>query len=244
MFAKQRLMDKGTLIPRLRHSDSFETENINWVLLVEKEVTKEAHMDVPMADLSRRHSALSLLLFFGTACLLMGCSSQLVCYMNMKNITYTEQAKGYPDVATRLLLCSLSPRANDETSKRPPIYALVDYDPDGIEILTTYKHGSAALSHDKAELAVPGLQWLGLRSEVFGQQDNLHQSQGLLRLTARDRRKARHMLTRDIFAEQCEDSAWRRELQVMLYLNVKAEIQLVEAQADGLLGWLKEHGLN
>jgi meiotic recombination protein SPO11 len=128
--------------------------------------------------------------------------------------------------------------------KQPPVYALVDYDPDGIDILSTYKHGSAALAHEKVELELPCVQWLGLSSKDLGQNEDLHQSQGLLRLSGRDRRKATRMLEREPFTEDGDEPSWRREIQIMLLLNVKAEIQLLEAQCNGLPGWLKRKGLN
>jgi meiotic recombination protein SPO11 len=45
--------------------------------------------------------------------------------------------------------------------------------------------------------------------------------QGLLKLTSRDRRIAFKMLEKDVEVE------WRRELQIMMMLNVKAEIQVL-----------------
>jgi meiotic recombination protein SPO11 len=120
----------------------------------------------------------------------------------------------------------------------------MDYDPDGLDILSTYKHGSAAFAHEKAELESPCIQWFGLNSQDLGQQKDLHQSQGLLKLSGRDRRKATRMLEREPFTEGGKESLWRGELQVMLFLNIKAEIQLLEAQVGGLCGWLKAKGLD
>lgn len=128
--------------------------------------------------------------------------------------------------------------------KRCPIYALVDFDPDGLDILSTYKYGSTALAHQKAELILPSIQWIGVNRSHIGQDDDLHQTQGLLRLSARDRRKASLMLERTQFAENGAAPDWRRELQVMLMLNIKAEIQLLEARAGGLAGWLRDQGLS
>jgi meiotic recombination protein SPO11 len=44
------------------------------------------------------------------------------------------------------------------------------------------------------------------------------------------------MLEREPFIEK--EPEWRRELQAMLFLNVKAEIQLLEAQEGRIAGWL------
>jgi len=152
-------------------------------------------------------------------------------------------AKGYPDIATRSLLRSLTTSSLRNNVKQCPIYALVDFDPDGIDILSTYKYGSKALAHQNAELTLPSIQWIGVNSSHVGQDDDLHQTQGLLRLSARDRRKANLMLERSHFAENGAEPGWRREIQVMLMLNIKAETQLLEARAGGLVAWLKDQRL-
>jgi meiotic recombination protein SPO11 len=124
------------------------------------------------------------------------------------------------------------------------LYGLMDFDPDGLDILSTYKHGSKALAHQSAELALPSIQWIGVNSSHIGQEDDLHQTQGLLKLSARDRRKATLMLEREQFAEGGAELEWRRELQIMLMLNVKAEIQLLEARAGGLVSCLGDLGIS
>ncbi|RDW78381.1 hypothetical protein BP5796_06233 [Coleophoma crateriformis] len=136
-------------------------------------------------------------------------------------------AKGYPDIQTRKLLYILS-------EQRPaiPIFALVDFDPDGIGIMSTYKYGSMALSHENSKLAVPGLEWLGIRSR-----DIVSTSTGVMKLSSRDRNTARRMLDKDIFQEGERDEEWRVELQRMLFLNAKAEIQTL-GNSSNLEAWL------
>jgi meiotic recombination protein SPO11 len=123
-----------------------------------------------------------------------------------------------------------------------PIYGLMDFDPDGMAILSTYKHGSSALAHENADLVLPGMQWIGVKSSHLGRQDTHHQAQGLLRLSVRDRRLAQRMLDREQCTEDGPGSEYRRELQNMLMLNIKAEIQLLEAGVGGLHGWLRNEG--
>lgn len=48
-----------------------------------------------------------------------------------------------------------------------PIYALVDCDPDGLEILTTYQFGSAAKARLNDSLAVDRIIWLGVKSSEW-----------------------------------------------------------------------------
>jgi meiotic recombination protein SPO11 len=105
----------------------------------------------------------------------------------------------------------------------------VDFDPDGIGIMSTYKHGSVNLAHE-SNLAVRSIQWLGVRSC-----DSLRiggDAQGLLRLTARDRKIALKLLEKRL-----SDGDWMRELQIMLMLNVKAEIQILGGR-EALEEWL------
>jgi meiotic recombination protein SPO11 len=51
------------------------------------------------------------------------------------------------------------------SAKRPQleVYALVDFDPDGIAILRNYKYGSQRLSHEE-DVTVPQMKWLGIKS--------------------------------------------------------------------------------
>ncbi|KFY59834.1 hypothetical protein V496_05518 [Pseudogymnoascus sp. VKM F-4515 (FW-2607)] len=147
-------------------------------------------------------------------------------------------AKGYPDIATRALLHLLS-----ETGGCPPIYILTDYDPHGISILSTYAHGSASLAHQNDGLAVPGLRWLGVKLEsVLGTQNRSDEKgegevPGILGLTGRDRRLGRSMLMRH--PAMRDGGEWRRELQRMLFLNLKAEIQILGG-GERLGRWVEE----
>ena len=114
------------------------------------------------------------------------------------------------------------------------MFGLVDFDPDGLGILSTYKHGSLALAHQNSNLDAPSICWLGVRSGDIVQDSG--DKTGLLKLSARDRRIAGKMLERDAFGPEGREQEWRRELQVMLILNFKAEIQILSA--GGLERWL------
>jgi meiotic recombination protein SPO11 len=158
------------------------------------------------------------------------------------------QAKGYPDLASRTFLRHLSDIMPDT-----PMFALVDFDPDGIAIMSTYKYGSQRLAHEDVAhkgtpgLKLPDLQWLGVQSHHISRTPvdeggtetaALADLQGLMRLTARDRSKAQRMLEWDICAEDGPETVWRTELQRMLMLNVKAEMQILDELPGGLLLWL------
>jgi meiotic recombination protein SPO11 len=47
------------------------------------------------------------------------------------------------------------------------------------------------------------------------------------------------MLEWDLCAEDGLEPTWRRELQVMLMLNIKAEMQILEELPGGLVPWLE-----
>jgi meiotic recombination protein SPO11 len=116
---------------------------------------------------------------------------------------------------------------------------MVDFDPDGIAIFSTYKHGSASLSHETSQICLPQIQWLGLRSEQVLSRQAPHADQGLLTLTIRDRKKARNMLGWQVLERE---NSLRRDLQVMLMLGFKAELQLLDTVRDGM-SILLESGL-
>jgi meiotic recombination protein SPO11 len=68
------------------------------------------------------------------------------------------QGKGYPDVATRQLVATLSACL----PRRIPILGLVDGDPYGLDILSVYKYGSRGMAHEGAKLEAPRVKYLGV----------------------------------------------------------------------------------
>jgi len=96
--------------------------------------------------------------------------------------------------------------------------------------MSTYKYGSTALAHE-SYVAVPSIVWFGIRCRDIIHD---HDTKGLLKLTTRDRAMASKML-QNILLQQEEE--WRRELQVMLMLNMKAEIQIL-GSGDRLEHWI------
>ncbi|RKF78001.1 Meiotic recombination protein SPO11 [Golovinomyces cichoracearum] len=138
-------------------------------------------------------------------------------------------AKGYPDIQTRRFLHCLHTRYT-----KTPIYALMDFDPDGIGIMATYKHGSMNSVCQK-NINIPTIEWLGIKSHDFLRKKIT--LQGLQNLSGRDRRLASAMI------ERAKDLEWKSELQIMLMLNLKAEIQILGG-ADLLCRWLDFNLLN
>ena len=104
--------------------------------------------------------------------------------------------------------------------------------------MLNYKRGSIALAHENVELSVCQVEWMGVKSCDIPRCDNARGDSAQLKLTARDRRKAMKMLERILFTGQ-EDIELTRELQVMLLLNTKAEIQVLCEREGGLESWLE-----
>ena len=105
--------------------------------------------------------------------------------------------------------------------------------------MSTYKHGSLRLSHENAHLNVPSIQWLGIQSSDVLDESDGQEGNWLLRLTRRDRKKAAKMLEWDVLREEGLEGGWRREVQVMLMLGVKAEMEILGARDGGVEGWVE-----
>ncbi|RMY93861.1 hypothetical protein D0864_05620 [Hortaea werneckii] len=194
----------GMLIPDLKHILSVDMKAVKQIVVVEKEA-------------SFRSLAVSS------------------CWERISNYTVLITGKGYPDIATRAMLRFLSIPSPHNGFSSPVVIGLADYDPDGIAILDVYKHGSAAMRHENLGLKVEKLSRLGLNSRhIITCRDEAHADQGLLTLTARDRNKACKLLERRSEDDGAETSTVRRELQIMLMLNIKAELQLLDAATGGV----------
>ena len=127
-------------------------------------------------------------------------------------------AKGQPDVATRLFLKKL------KTELRLPVLGLVDADPYGLKILSVYMTGSKNMSYDSANLTTPDIKWLGVRPSDLDRYKIPEQCR--LPMTAHDIKTGRELLKEDYVRS---NPAWVRELELMLEMNVKAEIQALSS---------------
>ncbi|KAH6692445.1 Spo11/DNA topoisomerase VI subunit A, partial [Plectosphaerella plurivora] len=148
--------------------------------------------------------------------------------------------KGYPDLSTRSFVSTLH-----NAKSTLPIYALVDFDPDGLQIMQCYKTGSQSLGHER-NTTVPDMEWLGIKSAHL--MEGRHtpaspsgtQASAVMPLTMRDRNCANKLLDTFRASEDPENDENCRELQVMLFLGIKGEIQGVDNAGD-LTDWLDTH---
>ncbi|XP_030589981.1 meiotic recombination protein SPO11 isoform X2 [Archocentrus centrarchus] len=132
--------------------------------------------------------------------------------------------KGVPDVNSRLMVKKLW----DEL--HIPIFALVDADPHGIEIMCIYKYGSVAMSFEAHSLTVPSVMWLGLLPSDL--QRLRVPEDALIPLTKRDESKLSSLLERPYLTSQPD---WQKEMKLMQQSKVKAEIQSLTAIAPDFL---------
>ncbi|KAJ9205285.1 hypothetical protein DTO280E4_4039 [Paecilomyces variotii] len=148
--------------------------------------------------------------------------------------------KGYPDINTRAFIRLLS-ETKSFMQDTPHLYALVDSDPDGMAIMSTYKYGSMTQAHENARLNVSGICWLGLRTSDVVAGADPQGDEALMPLSVRDRQKAVAILRNNpVFAEDGPEPQWRTELQQMLMLNLKAETEVLYDRDQGLEGWIDQ----
>ncbi|KAJ0684696.1 putative DNA topoisomerase (ATP-hydrolyzing) [Helianthus annuus] len=108
-----------------------------------------------------------------------------------------------------------------------PTYCLVDCDPYGFDILTTYRFGSMQMAYDAKIMKLPEIKWLGVLpsdAETF----NVPQ-QCLLPMTTEDKIKTEAILNRCYL--QREVPQWRLELQLLLQSGVKFETEALSVHS-------------
>lgn len=83
------------------------------------------------------------------------------------------------------------------------------------------------------------MEWLGLKVADAILASELPSANEVLSLTASDRRKILAMLRNNpVWSNDGPEPEWRLELQRMLFLNIKAEIELLYDRDGGLEGWI------
>ncbi|KAJ9265472.1 hypothetical protein DTO212C5_6665 [Paecilomyces variotii] len=159
---------------------------------------------------------------------------------NILDIGAASEGKGYPDINTRAFIRLLS-ETKSFMQDTPRLYALVDSDPDGMAIMSTYKYGSMAQAHENSRLNVSSICWLGLRTSDVVAGADPQGDEVLMPLSVRDRQKAVAILRNNpVFAEDGPEPQWRTELQQMLMLNLKAETEVLYDRDQGLEGWIDQ----
>ncbi|KAI9572046.1 DNA topoisomerase IV alpha subunit [Boletus coccyginus] len=187
---------EGTLIPAGEDIERFEVDSdMSWVLVIEKEAV------------------------FQTLCRL-----RFTRYPGLPGRGLIVTGKGYPDIATRQLVKTLSDNLPDDV----PIVGLVDGDAYGLDILSVYRYGSQSLRHENEKLAAHRIQWLGIRSsDLAGLGIHLG---ALIPITKHDEKKALAMLQHH---GNTLPGEWRKELMRILHTRRKAEIEILTSGWSG-----------
>ncbi|XP_004298836.1 PREDICTED: meiotic recombination protein SPO11-2-like [Fragaria vesca subsp. vesca] len=138
-------------------------------------------------------------------------------------------AKGYPDIATRLLLHQLS-RAFPDL----PILALVDWNPAGLAILCTFKFGSIGMGLEAYRYAC-NVKWLGMRADDI----ELLPAEALVPLKPKDIQIAKGLISSDMLQVNYNivlQESYREELRLMVESGQRAEIEALYCHGYDYLG--------
>jgi DNA topoisomerase VI subunit A len=131
-----------------------------------------------------------------------------------KNKCLLITGKGQPDIATRRLIRLLN------KEKGLPVYILTDSDSYGMQICSSYKRGSIALSFESPYLAVPEAKLLGLLPTDL---DKFNVPKAArLKMSDWDMKKAKGMLEMPWIKR---NKKWTSELKLMIKTGEKAELQ-------------------
>lgn len=115
-----------------------------------------------------------------------------------------------------------------------PLLCLVDHDPHGVEILTTYKFGSSAMAFNNEHLAISRLNWLGVHHHDYELSNS-----SVLPFSSTDDKKMLQLMTRPWLSAQNDGARWRHEIE-RLHLNKrKAEIEILSDYPGGLVQYVR-----
>uniref|UniRef100_V9KQR1 DNA topoisomerase (ATP-hydrolyzing) n=2 Tax=Callorhinchus milii TaxID=7868 RepID=V9KQR1_CALMI len=140
------------------------------------------------------------------------------------NCSCNSTGKGVPDLNTRLMVRKLW------DTLHIPVFALVDADPYGIEIMCIYKYGSMSMSFEAHNLTVPIIRWLGLLPSDI-QRLNVPK-EVLIPLNKRDISKLTILQKRPFIDWQPQ---WKNEMEIMEKCKMKAEIQALASISSDYL---------
>lgn len=141
------------------------------------------------------------------------------CFERLPAVLVT--ARGFPDIATRKFLHVLKTSLEDAGTPAK-FFGLVDWNPHGLWILSTYSVGCDASAMDASQFTVP-LEWLGLRTEDLVRVPEC----SLQNLSIRDVNMIDSALARE--NPPAPIRAYGHELHAMKELGKKAEIEALYA---------------
>jgi len=101
-----------------------------------------------------------------------------------------------------------------------PVYCVLDNDPWGYYIYSVIKQGSINLAFESQRMAIPGVRYLGLRSNDYERCDLSPSVQ--IKLNEQDIKRAKQIAQYPWFAAK---KAWQKEIDLMLKNNFKLEVE-------------------
>lgn len=126
--------------------------------------------------------------------------------------------KGQPDVATRMFVRQL------KETLQIPVFALIDSDSYGVNILSVYMHGSQNMAYDSSNLTTKDVKWLGVRPSDLDRFNIPEQCR--LPMSEKDIQHCKSLLKEEWLLTKPE---WKKEVEIMLATKVKAEIQALSS---------------
>ena len=127
---------------------------------------------------------------------------------------------GYPDIRTRSFLQRLW------LTLKLPVFALVDGDAYGVEIMCTYRYGSFAMAFENIGLNVPEIKWIGIQPE-----DIVEFRLRGTRFKDSELKRFAHLKARPYM----ENNPWADQLDQMEKLGIKVEIQSLHDYSPNFL---------
>lgn len=132
--------------------------------------------------------------------------------------------KGFPDVNTRAFINFLWLKL------KIPVMLLTDADPNGLEIVCSYKFGSYTTAYEGLGIAVPQAKWLGL---LPGDVLRLGLTETkTLPMTSADVRKIESIMARPYMKKR---KKWLVQLKLMKDMGRKAELEALDTCDDYLV---------
>lgn len=131
-------------------------------------------------------------------------------------------ARGVPDYSTRLFIKLL------EDSFDIPIVGLFDADPYGAFIFFIYRFGSRSSAYDGVNMAIPSIQWLGIRPSELAQLS-------IPKKSFKELNENDHKLLDNLLKERYIPECYKAELNILKDLNMKCEIEALTNDANRLV---------
>lgn len=144
------------------------------------------------------------------------------------------QAKGYADLATRRFIRAVLDAPCFWFTKKPKVFGLFDYDPDGIAQIDVFRHGTP---NHPLEATLPEMEWIGLKmSQIKAKTKG---TQPVQQISEYQIAKARSLLRRWRVVEDSIQAQYRDALKEMLKTKEVAQIQALDELEGGIFQQLR-----